>query len=93
MSDNVELKNIELKRINAELLQNLETYRKGMSFMACDAPIAVLCLPKVIETVLIRNDCLRIYDLFNRDFTKIKGIGKSRIRDLTASLNQFITIC
>lgn len=86
------MKNKELKKIHTELLKSLQSYQKSISFMAGDAPIGVLCLPKSIETVLVRNDCLRIYDLFNRDLTKIKGIGKTRIRYLTSSLNEFISI-
>lgn len=88
-----DVKTIEMNKIHLELLKNLDNYRKSMSFMACDAPIGVLCLPKVLENILIRNDCLRIYDLLNRDLTKIKGLGKTRLDRLTACLDQFISIC
>lgn len=94
MTDNIdnEIKNMEIEKIKAKLLESLKNYQKTLSFMAGDAPIGVLCLPKTIETVLINNGCLRIYDLFNRDLTKIKGIGKRRIGHLTSSLDQFITM-
>ena len=82
-----------IKKINAQLLESLNNYRNTLSYMAGDAPIGVLCLPKVIENILIRNGYTRIYDLFSADLTKIKGLGEARRRDLTASLNQFIPVC
>ncbi len=81
-----------IKKINLQLTQSLETYRKTMSYMAGDAPLGVLCLPRVIETILIRNGVRRVYDLFSMDFTKIKGLGVTRRRDLTSSLNEFLAV-
>lgn len=78
------------KKIHKQLLENLKNYKETMSYMCGDAPIGVLCLPKVIEKILIRNNCLRVYDLFNHDLVKIKGMGRVRIRDLTTSLDQFL---
>ncbi len=91
MIENV-LSEADSKKINKELIESLGRYKKTLSYMAGDAPIEVLCLPKTIQTVLISNGCLRIYDLFDCDLTKIKGIGKTRIRDLTARLNEFLSI-
>lgn len=87
-----ELSESDIKKINKELLESLQNYRKTISFLAGDAPIEVLCLSKPIEKALISDGCLRVYDLFDRDLTKIKGIGKTRIRELTTSLNQFISV-
>ncbi len=84
--------NINIK-IKEELLKRLEEYRKMMMFMAADAPIGILCLPKVTENALVAHGCLRVYDLLNCDLTEVKGLGEVRIRDLTARLDQFITIC
>ncbi len=80
------------KKINKELLESLQRYKTTLAYMAGDAPLEVLCLPKAIQTVLISNGCLRIYDLFDCDFAKIKGLGKTRIRDLTSRLNEFLSI-
>ena len=84
------LRKEDINKINAMLVESLEAYRSTISYMACDAPISVLCLPKVIENALLNHGCLRIYDLFNRDFTEVKGIGKTRIRELTSRLDQFL---
>ena len=86
------MNDLKFEQINKELFENLKNYRKTLAYMYGDAPIQVLCLPKVIETVLIKSGCLRIYDLFDRDLTKIKGIGSRRIRDLTTRLNQFLAM-
>lgn len=88
----VKIKETDIKKINKKLLESLQNYRKVMSYMIGDMPIGVLCLPKPIEKALLNNGLLRVYDLFDRDLTKIKGIGKVRVRDLTASLDQFISM-
>lgn len=82
----------EILKINKKLLESLDNYRNTISFMYGDAPIEVLCLPKVIETVLINNGCLRVYDLFNRDLAEIKGIGNTRVRQLAARLDEFLAV-
>lgn len=79
-------------KIKKQLLESLQNYNKTMSYMICDAPIETLCLKKDIENILINIGCLRIYDLLDRDLTKIKGLGVSRIRDLTTRLNEFLSI-
>ena len=83
------LKKSDTKKVNKLLLESLESYRTTLSYMSADAPIGVLCLPAVMENALIEHGCLRVYDLFNCDFTKIKGFGESRVRQLTARLDQF----
>lgn len=84
---------VDVKKINQELLKNLENYRKTLSYLNADAPIGVLCLPKVIENALLADGCLRVYDLFDRDLAEIKGIGKTRVERLTSSLNEFFSMC
>jgi len=91
--NNEDVKNNEMKIIHEELLKSLNNYRKTMSYLLGDAPIEVLCLPKPTQTALINAGCVRIYDLFDRDLTEIKGIGHSRIRDLTTCLDQFVSMC
>lgn len=85
-----ELPESEINKINKQLIESLENYRKTIDLMLTDAPIEVLNLPNSLNKILINEGCLRVYDLFNRDLTKIKGIGKTRIRDLSTRLQEFI---
>lgn len=86
------LKKSDIKKINKKLVESLQNYRKLMSYMVGDMPIGVLCLPKTVETILLNNGLLRVYDLFDRDLTKIKGIGKVRGRNLAACLDEFLSM-
>lgn len=81
-----------MAKLREELLQKFKDYRQTINYMAADGPIEVLCLPKAIESLLIANDILRIYDVFDVDFTKIKGLGVVRVRYLTACLDQFFSM-
>ena len=83
---------VKLEKIKEEVLKKFSEYRKTIAYMAADAPIGILCLPPVIMNALLAHGCLRVYDLFNMDFTKVKGLGVSRIRDLTACLDQFFSM-
>lgn len=82
----------QLRKVREEIAKKFVEYRKSILFMAGDAPIETLCLPKVIENALLAHGCLRIYDLFDCNFTEIKGLGISRIRDLTSCLDQFVSM-
>ncbi len=75
-----------------EFKKNLAHYRQTMFFLGGNVPIQVLCLPKVIETILIRENFERVYDLFHHDLTKIKGLGRERLDILTSRLDEFISI-
>lgn len=83
---------MRMAKIKEGVLKGLRDYEKSIRHMSCDAPIEVLCLPKPIEAALLRAGCLRIYDLLDRDFTEIKGIGKARIGELTARFDQFLSM-
>jgi len=83
---------MQLNKIREEVLKRYDDYRKTISFLATDAPIEILCLPKTIENILICNKFLRVYDLLNMDFTKVKGLGVRRCRDLASCLDQFIAM-
>jgi hypothetical protein len=83
---------IKMQQLREELSKSFESYRNTMKFLSADAPIEVLCLPKNIENILLESGCLRVYDLFDMDFTKVKGLGTVRLRDLTARLQQFISM-
>ncbi len=92
INKNVELEKLELNKLNKDLENSLQNYRKTMSYMYADVPIGVLCLPRVIEKSLADHGLFRVYDLFDCDFTEVKGLGVSRIRDLTSRLNEFLSI-
>jgi hypothetical protein len=81
-----------MRKLKEELSKCFEDYQKTMKYMAADAPIEILCLPKVIETCLFNHGCLRVYDIFDLDFTEVKGLGEIRIRQLTTCLNQFLSM-
>lgn len=83
---------LDMKKLREELLKCYSDYQKTISYMVADAPIEALCLPKATENILLSNGLLRVYDLFNMDFTKIKGLGSVRIRDLTSRLEQFFSM-
>lgn len=91
--EEVEILKDNMHLIKIRLVEGLEEYRKTMSYMLTDVPISILNLHKTTETVLVNAGCLRVYDLLDRDLTKIKGIGKRRVGDLTSCLNQFLSVC
>ncbi len=84
------LNKTHIRKINKKLLESLENYKDIVRYMGADLPIGCLCLPQKYEKKLLENGILRIYDLFNRDLTKIKGIGKVGVGHLTARLQEFI---
>lgn len=92
VNNNDEIMKKEMVEIKKRLLESLENYRVSMSYLCGDAPMGVLCLPKTIETVLANQGFFRVYDLFNRDLTEIKGLGVARISHLTASLDKFVSM-
>ena len=95
MVDNLEMKlehDLKMKQVKEEVLKKLSEYRKTIAYMSADAPITILCLPHVIEKALLDHGLLRVYDLFDVDFTKVKGLGSVRIKRLTSCLDQFFSI-
>lgn len=88
-------KNIETEfnsQLKIEIVKKLGEYRKTMSFMAADAPISILGIPKSVEKVLCNNGLLRVYDLFDCDFTKIESLTDARISDLTTRIDEFLSM-
>ena len=81
-----------MRIIREEVFKRFNDYRKTLNFMAADAPISILCLPSIIENLLLDHGCHRIYDLFDLDFTKVKGLGEVRIRHLTTCLDKFFAM-
>ncbi len=85
-------KDLKMEEIKKEVLKKFSEYRNTLNYMAADAPIGILCLPIAIEKILLDNGLLRVYDLFDCDFVKIKGLGVTRIKYLTASLDKFFSM-
>lgn len=85
-------KDLEIQKIKQEVIKRFKEYQTTMKYMAADAPIEILCLPSQIEKILLDQGFLRIYDLFDVDLVKIKGLGVARIRDLTSSLDKFFSM-
>jgi|APCry1669192647_1035423.scaffolds.fasta_scaffold130244_1 hypothetical protein len=81
-----------IKKINKKLLESLGNYRKFLNYAAGDVPIGCLCVNPIIEKILHENGFERVYDLFNTDLTKIKGLGRSRLGELTTRLQEFIAM-
>ena len=83
---------LDMAKIKEELRKSFQGYQNTMKYMLADAPIEVLCLPAIIERILLDEGFLRIYDLFNIDFIKIKGLGVVRVRQLAACLDKFFSM-
>lgn len=83
---------IEFEQLRKEVRKSFDNYRTTMLYMMADAPIEVLCLPTRLTNVLIDQGFRRIYDLLNVDLVKIKGIGPASIKQLTARLDEFLTV-
>ena len=83
---------MRMQKIREEVAKSYAEYRNSINFMVADAPISVLGLTPVIENALHAHGCLRVYDLFNCNFVEVKGLGATRIRELTASLDQFLSM-
>lgn len=90
----VKIKNDTITKevVDKKLLESFENYNKFLHLCACDAPIGVLCLPKDIESILVRENITRVYDLLGRNLTKIKGLGKIRQFRLTACLDKVLSM-
>lgn len=85
-------KDIDIAKLKEELKNKFEDYQKTMKFMLGDAPIEILCLHPTIETILLNEGFLRVYDLFNVDLFKVKGLGVVRVKQLTTRLDQFFSM-
>ena len=82
----------DTKDSQQKLQADLAHYRATLHFMGGNIPIEALCLPKEVETILVRDGHVRVYDLFGCDLTKIKGLGRKRLALLTSRLDEFFSI-
>lgn len=85
-------KDVNNKESEYDYKKEMAHYRRCMNYLTLDIPIQVLCLPAAIENALTRSDYIRLYDLINRDLTKIKGIGVDRAALITSRLDEFCTV-
>lgn len=83
---------VDFARLKQELHKKFHDYQTTMRFMLADAPIDILCLPPSLHKVLTDQGFLRIYDLFDVDLVKVKGLGVVRVKQLTSSLDQFFSM-
>ena len=83
---------VDMAKLKQELRQKFHDYQTTMKFMLADAPIEILCLNPKIQAILLGEGLLRIYDLFNVDLIKVKGLGVVRIKELTTRLDQFFSM-
>ena len=91
VKENIE-NDLDMAKLKEELKKSFSDYNTTMKFMLADAPLEILCLPSGLEKVLIDQGFLRIYDLFNIDLVKVKGLGVVRIKQLTTSLDKFFSM-
>jgi hypothetical protein len=91
VNKNIE-KDLHQQKVKEEVLKKLIEYRNTINYMTADAPMSILCLSKKTEALLLDNGLLRVYDLFDRDFTKIEGLNNTGLRELTARFNQFLSM-
>lgn len=82
----------ESERIRKEIAQLILDYPSKLNRMVTDAPIEVLCLPKVIEKLLTSNGCYRVYHVIDLDFAKIEWLNNRHARILATRLDQFISV-
>lgn len=92
VNDNVILDNNDVKKIKKEVLRSVKAYSNAMKVMACDMPIESLCLPIELNNILLNAGINRVYDLIDRNFTEIKGIGIVRANMISARLNELIPV-
>ena len=79
---------VDQDKLNKEFAR----YRKTMTYLGCDMPIEALCLSPGLEKALLAAGIERLYDAFEFDLSKIKGVGNTRLRELTARLDEFMTM-
>lgn len=83
---------IHMEKLKQELIKSFTDYRSVIKMLVGDAPISVLCLNKKIEKSLSAAGFFRVYDIFDLDFTEIKGLTDVDITHLTSRLDEFVSM-
>ena len=92
VDNNVVLNKTDVKKIGKEVLKTVKTYANVLKIMACDMPIESLCLPKELNSILIKAGYLRVYDILDINLTEIKGVGVVRANMISARLQELCLI-
>ena len=95
VKENIEEKfeqDLDMALLREELRKKFQDYQTTMKYMLADAPIEGLCFDPKIQKILTDEGFLRIYDLFNVDLVKVKGLGVVRVKQLTSRLDQFFSM-
>ena len=80
---------LELKKT---VLDSLKSYENVMKCLYTDVPISSLNLDKKTKAVLKKEGLNRLYEVINLDLSKIEGLCDRRRADLTACLDQFLSM-
>lgn len=83
---------LNIERFHREFSENISYYKKSLKFLHCDAPISVLCCSQKLESLLKKNNILRVYDLLDKNFTEIEWLDEFSRRNLTAAFDEFISV-
>ena len=67
-------------------MDDFADYKKKIQSEYANVPIEVLCLPKVINTILKKNNIYRVFDLLGIDIKGIKWISDNRARIINKQL-------
>ena len=83
----------ELKELlnQSSLNTDLSIYRLGITFEVGNVPIETLCLPKTINTILKKNNFLRVRDLIGIELHSIDGIGRNRAEIISRKIRTFFS--
>lgn len=79
-------------QIKEEIFKKFLDYRKTLKFMMGDAPISIFCFSKQVEKALIESGCVRVYDLFDLDLVKVKGLSDDSLRNLASRIDEFLSM-
>lgn len=88
ISKNDQVMEKELKKIQKNFFKQISNYKNYIRQCELDLPIESLCLPTTILNILKRHGISRVFHLSGLDFTKIKGLGSSRLTMLQSRLDK-----
>jgi len=83
---------LRLAKVKEETLRRYTEYSRLSHYMACDAPIATLCLNRKLEKTLSDHGIERIYDLLDMDLGKVEWLDERTRGDLASRLDEFFTM-
>lgn len=90
--DNNEIMMMEMQNIKHNFLKQVSDYKNYLHNASLDVPIEVLCLPKSINKILLRNGLSRVKDIPAFDLTEIKGLGEKSITLIRFRIDEFLSM-